>query len=138
MHLLDPLVSRVPSVASVIWGFFVAATVSDWLSSTVSVFGEEWKAALAGPGEPEAAIRPPIERLLHAVCDNLRVSMAYYPEPALDALKVRPDYAIRVNRAITGYLEVKKRTTDIGPTTFNGHNRAQWERLKDLPVAVHC
>jgi hypothetical protein len=32
---------------------------------------------LAGPGEPEAAIRPPIERLLHTVCDKLGVSMTY-------------------------------------------------------------
>jgi hypothetical protein len=130
-------VSQVPIVAEVIWGSFVAEAVSDWLRSALSAFGQESKIALAGPGEPEAAIRPPIERLLRAVCHNLGLSMTYYPETALDDLKVRPDYAIRIDHAITGYLEVKKPTTDINPSSFRGHNRTQWERLKDLPNLLY-
>ncbi|MFY1623728.1 type ISP restriction/modification enzyme [Micromonospora sp. WMMD735] len=63
--------------------------------------------------------------------------MTYYPETALDDLKVRPDYAIRVNGGITGYLEVKKPSTSIDPATFRGHNRTQWERLKDLPNLLY-
>ncbi|MFI6227599.1 type ISP restriction/modification enzyme [Micromonospora echinospora] len=115
----------------------MADGVSGWLSTAVSVFGKECKEALAGPGEREAAIRPPIERLLHTVCDSLRLSMTFYPETAMDDLKVRPDYAIRINRAITGYLEVKKPETNIDPPTFKGHNRTQWERLKDLPNLLY-
>ncbi|MGS2613629.1 type ISP restriction/modification enzyme [Micromonospora sp. LZ34] len=124
-------------MAQVIRGVLVTEAVSEWLRSAVSVFGQECKTALAGPGEPEAAIRPPIERLLQAVCNNLGVTMAYYPETALDDLKVRPDYAIRINGTITGYLEVKKPTTAIDPASFRGHNLAQWERLKDLPNLLY-
>jgi hypothetical protein len=108
-----------------------------WLRAAVSDFGRDCKIALAGPGEPEAAIRSPIERLLNAFCHRLGVSMNYYPETALDDLKVRPDYAIRVGGAITGYVEVKKPSTDIDPATFKGHNRTQWERLKDLPNLLY-
>lgn len=108
-----------------------------WLTSAVSDFGRDCKVALAGPGEPEAAIRPPIERLLTAFCNQLGVAMTYYPETAVDDLKVRPDYAIRIDGAITGYLEVKRPSTDIDPATFRGHNRTQWERLKDLPNLLY-
>lgn len=112
-------------------------TAEAWLSSAVADFGRDCKVALAGPGEPEAAIRPPIERLLRAFCDHIGRAMTYYPETALDDLKVRPDYAIRINGAITGYLEVKKPSTDIDPASFRGHNRTQWERLKDLPNLLY-
>jgi hypothetical protein len=50
---------------------------------------------------------------------------------------VRPDYAIRVDGAITGYVEVKKPAAALDPASFGGHNLRQWERLKDLPDLIY-
>jgi hypothetical protein len=55
----------------------------------------------------------------------------------LSELGVRADYAIRVDGAITGYLEVKKPGLDLDPATFHGHNKQQWEQLRDLPDLIY-
>ncbi|ORW16176.1 hypothetical protein AWC17_15120 [Mycobacterium nebraskense] len=50
---------------------------------------------------------------------------------------VRPDYAIRVDGAITGYLEVKKPGANLDPESFTGHNKRQWERQRDFPNLIY-
>jgi Predicted helicase len=117
----------------------VAPVVEEWLAQAVAEFGHECKIGLNGPGEPEAAIRPPIEHLLATVCDKLGHSLSLYPEVGLGEgeLRVRPDYAIRVNRVITGYIEVKRPDKSIEPSTFRGRDKQQWERLKDLPNLLY-
>ncbi len=50
---------------------------------------------------------------------------------------VRPDYAIGVDGAITGYVEVKRPGTPLDPSTFSGHNKTQWERQRDLPNLIY-
>lgn len=50
---------------------------------------------------------------------------------------MRPDYAIRVNSAITGYVEVKQPGANLDPASFTGHNLKQWERQRDLPNLVY-
>ncbi|NMM92307.1 hypothetical protein B2J88_50110 [Rhodococcus sp. SRB_17] len=50
---------------------------------------------------------------------------------------VRPDYAISVAGAITGYLEVKKPGANLDPSSFTGHNLRQWERQRDLPNLIY-
>ena len=43
---------------------------------------------------------------------------------------VRPDYAIKVNEAITGYIEVKAPGVSVDTSTYtSGHNKRQWERM---------
>jgi len=111
--------------------------VPDWLVQAVSAFGKACKERLDGTGEPEAAIRPPIEGLLQAAGNALSLHVVEHGESALDDLQVRPDYAVRVNGAITGYVEVKKPRTTIDPDSFTGHNRNQWERLRNLPNLVY-
>ena len=58
-------------------------------------------------------------------------------ETPLAELGVRPDYAIRVDGAITGYLEAKKPNLSLDPSTFRGHNKLQWEQLRDLPDLIY-
>lgn len=111
--------------------------VPDWLAEAVSAFGEACKERLDGTGEPEAAVRPPIEALMQATGSALSLHVVEHGESALDDLQVKPDYAIRVNGVITGYIEVKKPHTDIDPESFTGHNRSQWERLLNLPNLVY-
>lgn len=99
----------------------------------VSAFGAAAKAKLAGPGDREAAIRSPIERLVTDVAAELGLTAVPYDEVRDTDRAVRPDYAIAVDGAITGYIEVKKPGASIDPDTFTGHDERQWERQRDLP-----
>ncbi|MCZ4538375.1 type ISP restriction/modification enzyme [Gordonia sp. AC31] len=110
---------------------------SSWLGSAVSEFGERCKAKLAGPGEAEAAIRAPIEQLLAAVGAQLELDVVPHDEVRDNDRGVRPDYAISVGGAITGYLEVKKPGANLDPDSMRGHDLKQWTRQKDLPNLIY-
>lgn len=110
---------------------------SSWLDTAVSEFGQRCKAKLAGPGEAEAAIRAPIEQLLAAVGAHLRLEVVPHDEVRDDDRGVRPDYAISVGGAITGYVEVKKPGANLDPDSMRGHNLKQWTRQKDLPNLIY-
>ena len=113
------------------------STVPSWLAETVSVFGAACKSKLDGPGEPEDAIRAPLETLLTSVGSQLGLSVVPHGEAALKELGVRPDYAVRVNGAVTGYIEVKRPRLSIDASGFRGANLTQWQRLRDLPNLLY-
>ncbi|WP_213088093.1 type ISP restriction/modification enzyme [Streptomyces griseoaurantiacus] len=109
-----------------------------WLQDAVSEFGAECKRSLAGPGDREAAIRGPLEQLFHALGKHHALrEIGWHPETRIPHLGVRPDYAVRVNAQITGYIEVKRPGKSIDPDTFTGHDRRQWQRLRDLPNLLY-
>jgi Type ISP C-terminal specificity domain/N-6 DNA Methylase len=110
----------------------------EWLQRAVAAFGRECKEQLqGGVSQEEAAIRPPIEHLLSAVAAQSKKTIVAHGEAPLSELGVRADYAIRVDGAVTGYLEVKKPDLSIDPATFRGHNKRQWEQLRDLPDLIY-
>lgn len=76
-----------------------------WLAGAVERFGAECGVKLAGPGEPEAAIRTPLERLLRAAGPELGVRAVFHDEVRDTERRVRPDYGVSVDGAITGYVE---------------------------------
>lgn len=110
---------------------------SSWLVNAVSEFGERCKAKLSGPGEAEAAIRAPIEQLLATAGGALGVKVVPYDEVRDADRGVRPDYAIAVDGAITGYVEVKKPGANLDPELLTGHNLRQWQRQQDLPNLIY-
>lgn len=114
----------------------VEGDVPDWLRAAVAAFGADCKAKL-GPGEPEAAIRTPLETLITTAATNIGVTAVPHDEVRDAGRAVRPDYAISVEGAITGYVEVKRPGKSVDPTTFTGHDLRQWNRLRDLPNLVY-
>ncbi|MCI2267004.1 hypothetical protein L2W11_15965, partial [Sediminivirga luteola] len=108
-----------------------------WLSAAVEEFGVETKSKLAGAGDREAAIRAPLEQLLKRVGEHLNVKAVYHDEFRDAERRVRPDYGVSVNGAITGYIEVKAPGGKIDPSRFRGHDLKQWERQKDLPNLIY-
>ncbi|MFF2211064.1 type ISP restriction/modification enzyme [Streptomyces antibioticus] len=109
-----------------------------WLQNAVSVFGAECKRNLSGPGDREAAIRSPLEQLLRTIAvRHARPEIGWHPETRIPHLGVRPDYAVRVGGDVTGYIEVKRPGKSIDPGSFTGHDRRQWERLRDLPNLLY-
>jgi hypothetical protein len=103
----------------------------------VAAFGEACLDQLAGPGDREAAIRTPIETLLGALGVQLKLTAVFHAEVRDTERRVRPDYGVRVNGAITGYIEVKAPGKGIDPTGFTGHDKEQWERQRDLPNLLY-
>ncbi len=107
------------------------------VSQLVSDYGAEVKAKLGGSGEPEEALRVPIEHLITGIGAFFGKPTILDGEAHLTEISSRPDFAVRVNNAVVGYIEVKKAGLSLDPATFTGHNREQWNRLKDLPNLVY-
>ncbi|MFF8424889.1 type ISP restriction/modification enzyme [Streptomyces sp. NPDC016566] len=110
----------------------------NWLLDAVSDFGRSCKVKLAGGGGQEAAIRSPLEALLAAVGGHHSLrEVTWHDEVAIPELGVRPDYALRVDGVVSGYIEVKKPGLSVDPESFTGRNKEQWERLRDLPNLLY-
>jgi hypothetical protein len=108
-------------------------------AAAVARFGETVKSKLqGGVGGPEDQLRAPLEQLFHEVASALGVDLVLIGEASLAALGVRPDYAVNVSGARTGYVEVKAPGRGV-PTmwTPNGHERRQWEQLRLLPNVLY-
>ncbi|MGO1408632.1 MAG: type ISP restriction/modification enzyme [Brachybacterium sp.] len=110
---------------------------TQWLQGAVARFGRASKEKLAGPGDREAAIRSPLEALLSAAGEQLRVHAVFHDEVRDQERQVRPDYGVSVGGAISGYVEAKAPGMSVDPDSFTGHNLRQWQRQRDLPNLVY-
>lgn len=108
-----------------------------WIADAVAQFGRSSKDKLAGPGDREAAIRSPLEALLGAAGDRLRVRAVFHDEVRDQVRQVRPDYGVSVAGAISGYVELKAPGKSVDPASFTGHNLRQWNRQRDLPNLIY-
>lgn len=114
------------------------------LSGAVSRFGASAKAKLtnvAATGEPEDQLRSPLEQLLGdlaELCRFRRDSVVAVGESSLSDLKTRPDYAISVQNALAGFIEVKAPGKGADPRRFRDrHDKEQWARLQSLPNLLY-
>jgi hypothetical protein len=113
-------------------------------AGVTSAFGVEAKAKLDNPaisGAPEDQLRAPLERLFHelAALDDLApAGLSLVGETTLSHLQTRPDYAVSVNNALVGFIEVKAPGKGCDPRKFSDpHDKAQWAKLKSLPNLVY-
>ena len=59
-------------------------------------------------------------------------------ETTLAHLKTRPDYAVTVNNALVGFIEVKAPGKGADPRQFvDDHDKGQWNKLKSLPNLIY-
>ena len=118
-------------------------TQADRIKKAVGDFGAAAKAKLANPaasGQPEDQLRAPLETLFTALAAEAApaAKMHMVGEASLADLKTRPDYAITVNNALMGFIEVKAPGKGADPRRFKDkHDKAQWERLKALPNLIY-
>jgi len=118
--------------------------MSPTLREAVAKFGSEAKTKLgdvAAVGEPEEQLRAPLERLigdLAELCAVPRDDVAAVGESRLAELHTRPDYAITVGNALTGFIEVKAPGKGADPRKFKDrHDKQQWEKLRSLPNLIY-
>jgi hypothetical protein len=114
------------------------------LAAIVSAFGAEAKAKLYNPaitGAPEDQLRAPLETLFHglaALDDFAPGGLSLVGETTLSHLQTRPDYAVVVNKALVGFIEVKAPGKGCDPRKFvDPHDKGQWSKLKSLPNLVY-
>ena len=104
-------------------------------------FGYEVSRKLGRGGQPEDQLRGPIERLLCELSRHvgLRDPVAY-GEVELKNLRARPDYAVDVENARVGYLELKQPGRGVPLTSTwrpTPRERKQWLKLQALPNLLY-
>ncbi len=110
----------------------------------MSRFGTALRAKLSGKGAvgaPEDQLRAPIERLVAELAVLLLFrsgDVVTVGESTVSALQTRPDYAVTVKRALTGFIELKAPGKGADPRQFRDpHDRAQWDKLSALPNLIY-
>lgn len=103
----------------------------------VGEFGAAAKPKLAAGGQPEDQLRGPLENLMQGLASIVGLpkgALVLTGEKSLAELRTRPDYAVEVQHALVGFIEVKAPGKGADPRAFTDkHDKEQWERLKSLP-----
>ncbi len=115
------------------------------VEGAISAFGAEAKKKLNNPaiiGAPEDQLRAPLEKLIRELAEAagfLPGLVSLVGETSLTALKTRPDYAVTVNKALVGFIEVKAPGKGADPRRFDkeSHDGKQWDKLKSLPNILY-
>ena len=114
------------------------------IATAISNFGAAAKAKLSNPaatGQPEDQIRGPFEQLLTnaATLSGFPVgAVVAVGESSVSHLKTRPDYAVTVQKALVGFIELKAPGKGADPRKFTDpHDKAQWNRLSSLPNLIY-
>lgn len=107
------------------------------VAAAVSAFGAEVTPKLAGGGWQEDQLRGPLETLIRTVGERMGRSVTLVGEVPLVDLRARPDYAVYVDGALVGYLELKRPGSGADPALFTGESAAQWAKLRLLPNVLY-
>lgn len=111
------------------------------IAPAVAALGVELKGKLAQPvvsGDPEDQLRNPLDAFLRAVADALGfVDVNVIGEVKMADVSSRPDFALTIGKALTGFVEVKALGKGADPRTYKGHDRDQFERLRLLPNVLY-
>ncbi len=115
------------------------------LDHAVAKFGKEAKARLSSAavsGEPEDQLRGPFQQLLKDLagcCGFGADAIVSVGESSVSALHIRPDYAVTVQGALVGFVELKAPGKGADPRRYkSGHDKEQWLRLKSLPNLLYA
>lgn len=116
-------------------------TQAEQIKKAVGEFGASAKAKLNQGGQPEDQLRNPIEQLfatLSATCGHPKGAVTLIGETSLSDLRTRPDFAVQMNKALIGFIEVKAPGKGADPRKFKDkHDKEQWDKLKALPNLLY-
>ncbi len=116
-------------------------TQADQVEKAVGEFGASAKAKLNQGGQPEDQLRNPIEQLFAALSiagGHAAGAVTLIGEQSLAELRTRPDFAVKLNKALIGFVEVKAPGKGADPRKFKDkHDKDQWDKLKALPNLIY-
>ena len=114
------------------------------LKEIISEFGTSAKGKLANAavtGAPEDQLRAPLEALVMRMAElagHRKNSVKLVGETTVAHLSSRPDYAVSVQNALAGFIEVKAPGKGFDPRRFTDeHDKKQWHKLKTLPNLIY-
>lgn len=111
------------------------------IDGVVSALGVELKQKLAQPvvtGNREDQLRTPLDTFLRAVADALGFAdVNVIGEVKMADVSSRPDFAVTIKKALSGFVELKALGKGADPRTYKGHDKDQFERLKLLPNVLY-
>jgi hypothetical protein len=112
------------------------------VADAVSAYGASVKPKLANlaiSGAPEDQLRGPLEILFQDLAKIEGLSgVGIVGETTLSELKTRPDFAVIINNALVGFIEVKAPGKGADPRHFDDpHDKDQWVKLKSLPNLIY-
>lgn len=115
------------------------------LENAFSEFGKRATEKLSSPaitGAPEDQLRGPLETLIAQdiakLCGYPANAVRLIGETTLSESRTRPDYAVIVNNALVGFIEVKAPGKGADPRKFTTpHDKEQWNKLKSLPNLLY-
>ncbi len=109
------------------------------LSDALKEFSESVTAKFGArtPGEPEAQLKAPFERLFKAYGNTTSQNLLLKDESAIDRLG-RPDYAVERDGLLIGYIELKEPAKSADTRRLKGHDAEQWERFRNIPNILYC
>lgn len=111
------------------------------IKKAVSQFGASAKAKLNEGGQPEDQLRNPLEQLFAALSLEIGLpkgALTLVGEKSLAELRTRPDFAVNVQKALIGFIEVKAPGKGADPRKFKDkHDKEQWDKLKALPNLLY-
>lgn len=108
-------------------------------TDAVGRFGDSVAERLvAGGGEPEDLLRGPFERLIEELALGTGLSKPILTgEHRLAEDRIRPDYGVKVDDALIGFIELKAPGKGVDTRRYRGHDKRQWERLACLPNVLY-
>ncbi len=111
----------------------------DSVETELKTFADAVRTKFEAPakGEPEEQLRAPMERLLTAIGAALGHEVVAKGESLLDDKVGKPDYAVVVDQALSGYLELKAPGTGATVSRLRGRDKEQWGRFKSLPNILY-
>lgn len=109
------------------------------IGPTIRTFADDVKQvfAVATQFNPEEQLKAPLINLFQQVGVSFGLQVQVIPEVQVNQLRVRPDVGIFVTGLLTGHIELKAPGKGADPTKFSGHDRAQWQKLKNLPNLIY-
>lgn len=111
------------------------------LSDALRTFGIDLKKKLNQPvisGDSEEQLRTPLDTFLRAVAKALDLTdVNVIGEVQMADISSRPDFAVTVDGALTGFVEVKALGKGADPRSYRGHDKGQFARLSLLPNVLY-
>ena len=88
-------------------------------------------------GEPEDQLRGPFETFLKDLGQALTYNVVCVGETKLPGRIGKPDFAVLMNKLLTGYVELKAPGIGADVRRFKGHNKNQWKRFQAIPNLLY-
>ena len=88
-------------------------------------------------GAPEDQLRAPFEAFMAAAGQALGWNVVCTGETLLPDRLGRPDYAVHLNKLLSGHVELKAPGVGATASRFRGHNRDQFKRFSAIPNILY-